>query len=325
MLFLNEHDLMQCLNLDSLQRYMKEALRSFSLKESINFPRTVFQAGGAHNALLGFMPALDHNKNILGYKAISVFHQNIKKNINPHQGIVTLLDSDTGKIKCIMDGFFITAVRTAAVSAVATDLLSRTDSKTLALVGAGCQAIAHVKAISRIRPIQNIRVYSRTSASFDAFCQQIPNDQFNITHYSSPQETVACSDVVVTCTPAKKSVLSIQDFSKGTHVNAIGACRPGDKEITLFDHKLLKIYLDSRESCLIESDEIIQPLKDKSLSENAIMGELGCCIAQQIPGRQSQDDITLFKSIGISIEDIYAAEFFYRQAQKLKIGQRVYL
>src|SRR5690606_37070297 len=118
-------------------------------------------------------------------------------------------------------------------------------------------------------------------------------------------------------------LLSIQEFPKGCHINAIGACRPGENEITLFDRKHLKIYLDSYESCLIESDEIIQPLKNHTLSEKMIIGELGNCIAQKIPGRTSQDDITFFKSIGLSIEDIYAADFFYKQATNFEIGQWV--
>ena len=132
-------------------------------------------------------------------------------------------------------------------------------------------------------------------------------------------------DIVVTCTPTKKSLLSIQDFPKGAHINAIGSCRPGAIEVALRDYKNLNIYLDSREACLLESDEIIQPLKSRALSESTIIGELGSCIAQQISGRKNQDDITFFKSVGLSIEDIYAADFFYRQAIKFNIGQKVNL
>ena len=187
MLVLNEHDLKQCLDLDLLRICMRDALHSFSLKKTSDFPRTVFQTGDGDTSPIGFMLAKDQRKNILGYKAISVFHKNKSKKINPHQGIVTLLDADTGKIKSILDGFFITAVRTAAVSAVATELLSRINSKTLVLIGSGCQAVAHVQAISRIRPIQNIRVYSRTKESFESFCQHIVKKLFNITYHSSPQ------------------------------------------------------------------------------------------------------------------------------------------
>lgn len=325
MLFLNEHDLMQCLDLDILRTYMKDALLSFSLRQALHFPRVVFQTATEHNAPLGFMPAVDPHNKILGYKAITVFHHNKEKNLNPHQGIVTLLDSQTGKVKCILDGFFITAVRTAAVSAVATDLLSNVEAKTLAIIGSGCQAIAHVKAISRIRPIQNIRIYSRTNTSFNVFCEQFKNDGYLISHHMSPQEAVTEADIVVTSTPAKQSLLSIKDVPQGCHVNAIGACRPGDKEITIHDRSSLKIYLDSEEACYIESDEIIHPLQDLTLSKNTIVGELGSCLAEQIPARESLDEITFFKSVGLSIEDLYAADFFYKQAKKLNIGQWVNL
>jgi alanine dehydrogenase len=259
MLFLNEHDLKKCLDLDDLRNYMKRALHSFSRKKSINFPRTVFNTQ-INNAPLGFMPAVDHENNLLGYKVVGVFHDNTEINLNPHQGIVALIDQKTGKVKCILDGSFVTAVRTAAVSAAATDLLSRTNAKTLGLIGAGSQAIEHANAITRIRPIETIYVYSRTQKSFDNLAEQLCQYPFKMELKATPQEAVAHADIVVTCTASKTSLLSIHDFPKGTHINAIGACRPGEQEITLYNHDFLKIYLDSEESCLLESEEIIHAL-----------------------------------------------------------------
>ena len=175
MLFLNENDLKRCLDLDSLRASMKEALQSYSSKTATSFPRAVFntQSGGAI-APIGFMPAIDYERDLLGYKAITVFHENRRLNLNPHQGVVVLLDRKTGKLKCILDGSFLTAVRTAAVSAAATDALSKLNSKTLALIGSGRQAIEHVYSIARIRPIEHIQVYSRSQKSFDQF-----NEHFN--------------------------------------------------------------------------------------------------------------------------------------------------
>lgn len=324
MLFLNELDLKKCLDLDELRIYMKLALQSFSRKKSINFPRTVFNTQ-INNAPLGFMPAVDHESNLLGYKVVAVFHDNSEINLNPHQGIVALIDGKTGKVKCILDGSFVTAVRTAAVSAAATDLLSRADAKILALIGAGFQAIEHVNAIARIRPIEKIYVYSRTQKSFDSLTEKLSQYPFKIELKTTPQEAVAHADIVVTCTASKKSLLSIYDFPKGTHINAIGACRPGEQEITLFNHDLLKIYLDSEESCMLESEEIIQALNTRSLDKKSIRGELGACLSNSIPGRESQDEITFFKSVGLSIEDVYAAECFYQKAKEMNIGQTVTL
>jgi ornithine cyclodeaminase/alanine dehydrogenase-like protein (mu-crystallin family) len=325
MLFLNEQDLQICMDLDKLRNCMRDALLSFSLKKSINFPRAVFNIDPKNNAPLGFMPATDESKQIMGYKAVSVFHHNKQKNLNPHQGIVVLLDAESGQVKCILDGSFITAVRTAAVSAFATELLSNPNSTTLALIGAGRQAIEHAKAIARIRPIENIYIYSQSQASFDMCYNHLKMYPFNICFRSSPKEAVSEADIAVTCTASKKSLLNIDEFPFGIHINAIGACRPGDKEIALYDQDLLKIFLDSKESCLLESDEIMDPLRDNSLSPEKIIGEIGECAANQIPGREHSDDVTVFKSVGLSIEDVYAAEFFYQTAKEKQIGQQVIL
>ncbi|MDP3561523.1 MAG: ornithine cyclodeaminase family protein [Legionellaceae bacterium] len=325
MLFLNEHDLKKCLDYDELRVHMKHALQSFSLKKATNFPRAVFNTHADINAPIGFMPAVDHGNKLLGYKAISVFHHNHKMNLNPHQGIVVLLDKLTGQVKCILDGFFVTAVRTAAVSAVSTELLSRADSKTLALIGAGCQAVEHVKAISRVRSIERVIVYSRTTKTFDDFSKKLSEYPFQIETKATPQEAVASADIIVTCTSSSNSLLSIHDFPKGAHINAVGACRPGEQEITICNRDKLKIYLDSEEACMIESEEIIHGLKNLSLDKKTIIGELGTCLSNHIPGRESQDEITFFKSVGLSIEDVYAADCFYQKAQKINIGQHVNL
>lgn len=325
MLFLNQYDLKQCLDLDALRARMNEALQSVSLKQATNFTRAVYETQQRHPAPLGFMPAVDHGRHLLGYKAITVFHDNRKINQNPHQGIVVLLDSQTGIVQCILDGFFLTAVRTAAVSAVATDLLARSDSTVLALIGAGCQAIEHVESIARIRPIEQIHVYTRSQQSFDDFFAHFSHASYKIEFKATPQEAVEAADIMVTCTPSRDYLLSIDDIPKGAHINAIGACRPGDREIKLHNREFLKIYLDSEASCLLESDEIIQPLHASTLSRQFIVGEIGACLNRDVSGREHQDEITVFKSVGLSIEDVYAADYFYQKALAMRVGQSVIL
>lgn len=324
MLFLNAYDLNQCFDGDKLRVYMQDALISFSLKQSSNFPRAVFTLNNEYKNPMGFMPAMDFNPAVLGYKAITVFHQNSQHHLNPHQGIIVLLNEETGQVKCILDGSYITAVRTAAVSAVATDKLSRSDSSRLAIIGSGRQAIEHVLAISRVRDIQSIFVYTRSQESFSHFSQNIGNE-YAITQALTPAQAVNHADIVVTCTSSKQSLLDINDVPEGVHINAIGACRPGDYEISLHDRAHLKVYLDSYESCLLESDEIKKPIEDNSLSKNTLIGELGSCLADHIPGRTQELDITVFKSIGLSIEDIYAAKYFYQTAIETNIGQHIRL
>ena len=323
-LFLNTHDLTLCFDADKLRATMQKALIAFSSNQAINYPRAVFALDNEAQSPLGFMPAMDAHQALLGYKAITVFHQNTQKHLNPHQGIVVLLNEATGQVKCILDGSYLTAVRTAAVSAVATEKLSRPDASTLAIIGSGRQAIEHVHAISRIRPIQSLAVYTRKKESYRHFAAIFDN-YYQIIHAATPEQAAQHADIVVTCTASKHSLLDISEVNEGTHINAIGACRPNDYEISLRNRANLKIYLDSSVSCFLESDEIKTPIDNKTLSKNTIIGELGSCLANSIPGRTQDKDITVFKSIGLSIEDLYAADYFYQAAISAHIGQTIQL
>lgn len=323
MLFLNKQDLLACLDYKALQDYMTQALINCTQGSALNFPRVVFQTRTDH-APIGFMAATDHQQALLGYKVITVFHRNREKNLNPHQGLVVCLDPDTGETKAILDGFLVTAVRTAAVSAVATHHLSRSDATTLALIGAGVQAVEHVKAISTIRPIRRLFVYSRTQASYTQLCNQLAEYPVHeILLAQSPKAAVQYADIIVTCTSAKDPLLSIDDVPDGCHINAVGACRPGELEVALFDRERLKIYLDSRQACFSESEEIMRPMHHQLLSEKMIIGELGSLLIREIPGREHDKEITLFKSVGLAIEDVFAANYFYNQAIKMQKGQRL--
>ncbi|WP_028389540.1 ornithine cyclodeaminase family protein [Legionella fairfieldensis] len=272
------------------------------------------------------MPSMDISNQLLGYKAISVFHDNVHYGLNPHQGLVVLLDAKKGLINCLIEGSTLTALRTAAVSAVATDLLSRPDSTRLALIGAGRQALEHIKAIAKIRPIDTVYLYSRSTKTISRFIHKLQLEQiFKIVVSEEPKEAVQKADIVVTSTPSKKALLDLADFKEGVHINAIGACQPGFQEINLYDHYSLKIYFDCKDACLLESDEIINPLTQKKLSEESIIGELGDCLTHKIAGRTSKKEITLFKGVGLGIEDVYAADYFYKKALKQQIGQKITL
>ena len=324
MLVLNSNDLINCLDLDELRYSMSNALQAVSDEKTNNFQRAVFDIDS--KAALGFMPAMDSSKQLLGYKAVSVYHNNIHHGLNPHQGLVVLLDAKQGLINCLLEGSTLTALRTAAVSAVATDLLSRPDSTSLALIGAGRQALEHAKAIAKIRPIDTIYLYSRSTETVGRFIHSLQLEKdFRIVVSERPKEAVQSADIVVTCTPSKHALLELADFQQGTHINAIGACRPGFQEINLYDYPFLKIYLDSKESCLLESEEIISSLAQGRLSVEAITGEIGNCLANRISGRSNQEEITLFKAVGLGIEDVYAADYFYRKASKKQIGQEITL
>lgn len=321
-LVLNAADLEYCLNLDELRLCMASALRSLSLKQSTNFPRTVINLQSSVG--IGFMPALNYSDNAVGYKVVTVSPKNAEYGINPHQGVVMLLDEKTYAVKCMLDGSTVTALRTAAVSALATDLLSRTDSTHLALIGTGRQAIEHLRAISKVRNITHVSVYARSSESAKKYMNAVKDDSsINMTIEYSPKVAIRHADIVVTCTPSTLPILDINDFREGTHINAIGASRPGQSEINLNNHPLLKIYLDSEECCTLESDEIYKKINSNELNRKFIVGELGDCIDHKVDRRKQSNEITFFKSVGLGIEDLFAASYFYDKAKSLNIGQIV--
>lgn len=325
MLYLNQTDLQQCLARDELRQVMAEALQALSSGTGKSFPRTVVNVAKDGLSPLGFMPARDHSRDLLGYKVITVFESNTKLGLNPHQGLVTLLDPRTGIPRALLNGNEITAVRTAAVSAVATMQLSRKDAATLVLFGAGIQAIEHLKAILNVRPIQKVHVCCRRQSSFQSFVDAIESLSLSVKYFSDPKQALRNADIIVTCTPGHEMLFSIAEVPQGVHINAIGACRPGEQEIEIIDRKNFAIYVDSMQACRLESEEILQAVNCKKPSDSSICGELGALLNKEIPGRQNDDQITLFKSVGLSIEDIYAAEYFYQKALALNLGLDILL
>lgn len=316
LLVLNSAEIKKLLHLDELRLKMKEALLSTSKAETISELRHVTKFN--ENNALGVMPAINSSQCLIGYKAVTVYPKNMEKGINPHQGIVTLLDYETGQIKCIMDGSTITALRTAAVSALATDLLSKKDSESLAIIGAGRQAYEHYQAISRVRLIKELRIFNRTKEKAEQLADLIARESSaNIKVVDSPMEAVARADIVVTCTSAKIPLFSTLDLKPGCHVNAIGACRPGFIEVDVVLNEELKIFVDHFEACSVEADEILKLGKDLF----RITSEVGQVLGGFRTGRINDKEITFFKSVGIAAEDIYAGQMAYEKAMNEKIGQ----
>lgn len=310
----------------ALQSHLSEALKSVSANEVVNFPRSVVNTASSDEmAPLGFMPAVSHRHALLGYKAVSVFERNAQKGLNPHQGIVTLLDCDTGIPKALLNGCELTAVRTAAVSAIATMVLARPEANTMAIIGAGVQATEHVLAINEIRDIQRVHVCCRSQQSFKRFQDSLKSLSVDVCHFKEAKDAIQNVDIIVTCTPGHEVLFSIEDISPGCHINAIGACRPNEQEIHLADRDDFSLYVDSMEACLLESEEIISALKAGRLTQSTIVGELGDVLNHQCQGRASPRSITLFKSVGLSIEDVFAADYFYQQAIAKDLGQEIIL
>ena len=295
-LFLNEEQVRQHLRMVDLIHAMEKALIDFSAGKVTQPVRSVIKVDPP-GGFLGLMPALTPHG--LGLKAVTFYPSNAKRGIPTHMATIFLVDPETGTPLAIMDGRLITEMRTAAVSGAATKLLAPPDAKILAVLGSGVQARSHVEALRLVRQFEEVRVWSPTREHAKQFAKEVGGTAV------SAEEAVCGADVVVTVTNSKTPVLKGSWLKRGSHVNAIGACRPDWRELD--DGAMSNVVLvDSREGALKESGDVI-------LSCAKIYAELGEALAGKVPTRAKET--TIFKSLGMAVEDIAAALLVYRSAE----------
>jgi ornithine cyclodeaminase/alanine dehydrogenase-like protein (mu-crystallin family) len=296
-LFLNEGQVREHLRMSELIPVMEKALIDFSAGRVTQPVRSVISINvAAATGFLGLMPALTPDG--LGLKAVTFYPSNAERGIPTHMATLFLLDPQTGTPLAIMDGRLITEMRTAAVSAAATKLLASADAKVLAILGSGVQALSHVEALRLVRQFEEIRVWSPTREHAERFAADIGGKSI------AAEDAVRGADVVVTATNSKAPVLKGSWLKPGCHVNAVGACRPDWRELD--DAAMANVvFVDSREGAAKESGDII-------LSHAAIHAELGEALAGKVPSRANET--TIFKSLGMAVEDIAAAMLVYRSA-----------
>ena len=272
--------------------------------------------------LMGLMPAYRaSDPAAYGLKAICVFPDNPKINKDAHQGSVMLFDGETGELRSLMNASPITAIRTAAVSAVATKLLAREDASRLALIGAGVQARSHLAAISRVRSIKRARVVSRTRQNADKFVAEMAEFfPFPIEAVDSAEQALDGADIIVTVTNSREPVTSLDWISPGTHINAIGTHSPASREIDGATMAAARLFVDRRESAINEAGDYVLAVKEGLISEKSILAEIGELLLGTKHGRETPNDITLFKSLGLAVEDLACAEFLFRKAQSEGCG-----
>jgi ornithine cyclodeaminase/alanine dehydrogenase-like protein (mu-crystallin family) len=275
--------------------------------------------------LLGLMPAYRTSGPALyGLKAICVFPENPKINKDAHQGSVMLFDGDTGELLSLMNASSITAVRTAAVSAVATRLLAREDASQLAIIGAGVEARTHLAALSLVRAITRTRVTSRTRESADKFVEEMSSRfDFPIEAVHTAEDALARADIIVTVTNSHEPVVKRDWISPGTHINSIGTHSPASREIDGATMAAARLFVDRRESAINEAGDYVLAVKEGLLNEDSIAGELGELLIGTKEGRQTRDQITLFKSLGLAVEDLACAQYLFAKAQELGAGSWV--
>jgi ornithine cyclodeaminase/alanine dehydrogenase-like protein (mu-crystallin family) len=292
--FLNENQVREHLQMAELIPTMEKALIEFSAGKVSQPVRSVIKVDPP-GGFLGLMPALTPDG--LGLKAVTFYPSNVERGIPTHMATIFLVDPQTGTPLAIMDGRLITEMRTAAVSAAATKLLAPADAKILAILGSGVQARSHVEALQLVRPFEEIRVWSLTKEHAERFAREIGATA------TSADDAVRGADVVVTTTNSKMPVLKGSWLKPGSHVNAIGACRPDWREL---DDEAMSnvVFVDSREGAMKESGDVI-------LSGAKIHAELGEALAGKLPPRANET--TIFKSLGMAVEDIAAAKLVYRR------------
>jgi ornithine cyclodeaminase len=272
----------------------------------------------ASEGLMGLMPAHRGGaRPLFSLKAVCIFGGNPARGLDAHQGTVTLFDGETGVPTAILDASAITEIRTAAVSAVATRLLAREDARTLGIIGAGVQAAAHLRALRLVRDFDRVRVYSPTRAHAERLGVEVA---------SSAREAIDGAAVVVTATNAREPELERAWLADGAHVNAVGASSPAARELDTATVAAAALFCDSRESLEHEAGEYRRAVEegviDGASHTRATLGEVAAGLR---PGRTSPQEITLFRSLGLGIEDLAAAEHAVDNARRLGLGTEVEL
>jgi ornithine cyclodeaminase len=260
------------------------------------------------------MPGYASKLGVMGIKVITVFHANNEVGLPSHQGVVMLFDAKTGKPLMLFDALEITAIRTAAASAVATKLLSRKDSSTLAIIGSGEQAKRHIESIMLIREIKQINISSRKEENAKKLGEQA-SEQYNIPVkvFTDVKEAVANADIICTVTASKEPVIKDEWIANGTHINAVGSSTPMARELDTATILRSKLFADCYESIYKEAGDLLIPKKEGVVNDDHVKGEIGEVLLGTKKGRVNDDEITVFKSLGIAAEDIFSAYHIYEK------------
>lgn len=318
---LSEQDVRIVLPMRDLIDAMETALSRFSSGAVTQPLRSVIEVG-LQKAFVGMMPALITDPAALGTKVVSVFGSNTSVGLPTHLATIVLLDPMTGELLALMDGRFITEARTAAVSAVSVKHLARPEAKRLAIIGTGVQARSHLDAIAIVRALEEVRVWSPNREHRAAFGREI-GARLNaaIIVAGSARDAVEGADIIVLATASHDPVVQSDWIANGAHLCAIGACRPDQREMDTELVRRGRVFVDSRTGALAESGDILIPIREGAFDERHLAGELGDVVLRTIAGRQSPDDVTIFKSLGMAVEDVAAAHLAYVKAAERGLGR----
>ncbi len=300
---------------------MAVALLGLARGEAHQPLRMVFRPQGAAG-LMALMPAYQGGlRPAYGLKAVGGFPKNVESGKDAHQGSVMLFSGETGELRALMNASAVTAIRTAAVSGVATRLLAREDAGDLAILGAGVQARSHLKAMAEVRKLRRVRVASRRPASAKAFVEEMTGcHPFPIEAVTSVEAALKGADLIVTATSAAEPVVQRGWVAAGAHLNVVGASLPAHREVDGATMAAARLFVDRRESTLNEAGDYLFALKEGAIGADHIRAEIGELLLGTAPGRRSAEEITLFKSLGLAVEDLAAAAHVDRRARETGVG-----
>jgi len=323
MLILSDKEVRSLINIDELIAVLEQAHIQYSTGKAVMPVRLVVPLPQIQGRITS-MPGYLNEDQALGMKVVTYFQDNPKQGLPAILATIMLFSAETGKMIAAMDGTYITTIRTACASALATRALANPETPVLGILGAGVQARSHIRALSRVRRLQRIKIFSPSGSSARAVKKDlaaeigVPIEVTECAEYS-----VRDADLVVTATTAKAPIVKSDWLKPGVHINAVGSHRPDLREIDGGTLSCSKVVVDSREAIMAECGDVLLALKEKSVSESVIHAEIGEVLAGTKSGRTSAEEITLYKSVGIAIQDVATAQLVYQKALSQNVGVNV--
>lgn len=328
MIILNKEEIQKCLPMKEAIEVCKKSLKDYS-ENKTNIPLRINLPVEKYNGQALFMPgSISSNEEKVGIKIVSVYPNNAQYNLPSVPSTVLMIDSKTGIVNGLLDGTYLTALRTAALQGAATDILARKDSKIATLIGTGGQAFEQARALLTVRNLEELRVVGRNFEKTKKFVEKLKNElsefSTNILAYEHANEAVKDSDIITTVTTSTTPTFDAKYVKDGTHINGIGSFTPDMIELpTELINKDNKIYFDTNDGVLSEAGDILLPLDNELITKNDFKGELGDLVLNPAIGRENNNEITIFKSVGTAVLDIACGYEIISKAQELNLGTKV--
>lgn len=321
---LSAADVRQALPMQQAIETMRSAFGQLSADQAVVPLRTRLQTD---DGLILLMPAFLRQSRELAFKLVTIWGDNPARGLPAILALVTVIDPDTGQPIALINGEALTALRTGAGGGLAADLLARPDARIVAVFGAGVQARAQLKAVLQVRQVNEVRIFSRTPLAVEKFAHEItdwPNAPA-IVIAGSRKDAVTGADIILAATSSEQPVFDGRDVAPGTHITGVGSYAPHMQEVDEVTVQKAKIVVDSVQACLAEAGDLVIPINKNVISKLDIHGELGEIVNGKLAGRESRDEITFFKSVGVAVQDAAAAAAVLRNAEAQGLGTMVAL